>query len=606
MSAFQEADAKWMFGATDKLGLALSGGGFRASLFHIGVLARMAELDLLRHVQVISTVSGGSIVGAYYYLKIKQLLEGRRLENGAPVQPSRQVYVDIVKEIEVDFLAAVQTNIRTRALLDPVKNGKMVFSDDYSRSDRMAELYHEHFYAPLWEKEGGASAEPIRLKDLEISPARRPPGFDIPAEFKIPILTLNATCLNTGHAWRFTASHVGEPPRRPPTVDTNVILGYLRFDGQGAPPVSPEQAERRREKLDDLRLADAVAASAAVPGIFAPFAIHDLYWNSRGEELVVELVDGGVFDNQGVDALFEENCTHIVCSDASGQLEDLRAPASRTLPVLARSNSVLMERVRDEIYRELNKNGLKDFAFFHLRQTAPQSDAYPPIPGPADRSDPEKKDGHVYRLSNLRTDLDSFTNIEAHALMYHGYLLSDDLAAPAGRLGSARAEDWRFLDIRSLVTNDPDRLLKHLVVGKDRFFKIFRLGDGVAWSIAIVLGLAGLVLAVEVIATPWSRAIVTAALWTAALIGAVVWIARRLEDTERVKYVLDRVRPRRRGDPWYLTYLPAALFGWIGSLAANIHLRIFDPRFLKAGKIATPPLPPASSSSQSNGSESVG
>jgi predicted acylesterase/phospholipase RssA len=34
-------------GSTDKLGLALSGGGFRASLFHIGVLARMAELDLL-------------------------------------------------------------------------------------------------------------------------------------------------------------------------------------------------------------------------------------------------------------------------------------------------------------------------------------------------------------------------------------------------------------------------------------------------------------------------------------------------------------------------------------------------------------------------------
>jgi predicted acylesterase/phospholipase RssA len=32
-----------------KVGLALSGGGFRASLFHIGVLARLAELDVLRH-----------------------------------------------------------------------------------------------------------------------------------------------------------------------------------------------------------------------------------------------------------------------------------------------------------------------------------------------------------------------------------------------------------------------------------------------------------------------------------------------------------------------------------------------------------------------------
>ena len=51
-----------------KLGLALSGGGHRAAFFHIGVLAKLAELGLLRPVQVISTVSGGSIIGALYYL----------------------------------------------------------------------------------------------------------------------------------------------------------------------------------------------------------------------------------------------------------------------------------------------------------------------------------------------------------------------------------------------------------------------------------------------------------------------------------------------------------------------------------------------------------
>lgn len=48
-----------------KVGLALSGGGFRAALFHIGVLARLAELDVLRHVEVLSCVSGGSILGAH-------------------------------------------------------------------------------------------------------------------------------------------------------------------------------------------------------------------------------------------------------------------------------------------------------------------------------------------------------------------------------------------------------------------------------------------------------------------------------------------------------------------------------------------------------------
>lgn len=47
-----------------KLGLALSGGGFRASLFHIGVFAALAERDMLRHVEVLSCVSGGSISSA--------------------------------------------------------------------------------------------------------------------------------------------------------------------------------------------------------------------------------------------------------------------------------------------------------------------------------------------------------------------------------------------------------------------------------------------------------------------------------------------------------------------------------------------------------------
>jgi predicted patatin/cPLA2 family phospholipase len=51
-----------------RVGLALSGGGFRASFYHLGVLARLAELDTLRHIEVLSCVSGGSIVGACYWL----------------------------------------------------------------------------------------------------------------------------------------------------------------------------------------------------------------------------------------------------------------------------------------------------------------------------------------------------------------------------------------------------------------------------------------------------------------------------------------------------------------------------------------------------------
>jgi predicted acylesterase/phospholipase RssA len=55
-----------------------TGGGFRASLFHIGVLAKLAELDALRHVEVLSCVSGGSIIGAHYYLELRKLLNEKQ------------------------------------------------------------------------------------------------------------------------------------------------------------------------------------------------------------------------------------------------------------------------------------------------------------------------------------------------------------------------------------------------------------------------------------------------------------------------------------------------------------------------------------------------
>lgn len=48
-------------GLQEGTGLALSGGGFRATLFHCGSLWRLAELGVLEEVDRISSVSGGSI-----------------------------------------------------------------------------------------------------------------------------------------------------------------------------------------------------------------------------------------------------------------------------------------------------------------------------------------------------------------------------------------------------------------------------------------------------------------------------------------------------------------------------------------------------------------
>ena len=89
-----------------KVGLALSGGGFRASFFHIGVLAK---LDVLRHLDVLSCVSGGSIIGAHYYLELKNLLQSK-----SEREIRRQDYIDLVEKVQRDFPAGVECNIRTR------------------------------------------------------------------------------------------------------------------------------------------------------------------------------------------------------------------------------------------------------------------------------------------------------------------------------------------------------------------------------------------------------------------------------------------------------------------------------------------------------------
>lgn len=53
--------------------LCLSGGGFRASLFHLGALRRLNELGILKQVNTICSVSGGSIIAAHLAKVIREV-----------------------------------------------------------------------------------------------------------------------------------------------------------------------------------------------------------------------------------------------------------------------------------------------------------------------------------------------------------------------------------------------------------------------------------------------------------------------------------------------------------------------------------------------------
>lgn len=75
------------------IGLAFSGGGYRASGFHLGVLDMLSRLQLLDRVKGLSTVSGGTITGAYYALQISR---GKRPEEIIPALAGWLVRNDVI------------------------------------------------------------------------------------------------------------------------------------------------------------------------------------------------------------------------------------------------------------------------------------------------------------------------------------------------------------------------------------------------------------------------------------------------------------------------------------------------------------------------------
>ena len=86
-------------------GLALSGGGYRASLFHLGVTRRLHELGALQNVTRLSSVSGGSILAGF--------LAHRMLDRGA----TRLEFGDWEAEVSAPFRRVVRKDIRTGLLV---------------------------------------------------------------------------------------------------------------------------------------------------------------------------------------------------------------------------------------------------------------------------------------------------------------------------------------------------------------------------------------------------------------------------------------------------------------------------------------------------------
>ncbi len=563
-----------------KVGLALSGGGFRAALFHIGVLARLAELDILRHVEVLSCVSGGSIVGAYYYLELRHLLQTK-----ADHEINRQDYIRIIERIQTEFLAGVQKNIRTRVLANPVANIRMLLFPNASRTERVGELYEKHLYRRI---NDGLENGDRWINDLTIQPLGEPSGFK-PASHnwrrsvKAPILILNATTLNTGHNWQFTATWMGEPPVGIDNeIDANSRLRRMYYYE------APEGYRR-------YRLGYAVAASSCVPGLFEPISLPNLF-----PDKTVRLVDGGVHDNQGVTALLEQGCSVLLVSDASGQMEDQDQPGNTALSAVLRSNSILQSRVRSAEFHELDARRrsslLRGMMFLHLKKDLDVDPVdWINCEDPVDASDearPSVRRGDltyygirkdVQRLlAAVRTDLDSFHEVEAYALMTSGYRMAEAEYSCVAQNFPASGEpnaDWQFLRIEppmkriSGVDAAHREVMALLAAANSLAFKIWKLSRPLRYFGRLVI-----------------LALVAAAVWacwhwydypllttgrlgvTALVIVLTTVVGSRLVRIVRYKDALRQIAI-------------SVGMGIVGSIAASVHLLIFDQMYLRRGRL---------------------
>lgn len=57
-------------GTAPSLGLALAGGGTKAADFSLGILQGLTESGVMEHVDAVSTVSGGSYAGLWYFSRL--------------------------------------------------------------------------------------------------------------------------------------------------------------------------------------------------------------------------------------------------------------------------------------------------------------------------------------------------------------------------------------------------------------------------------------------------------------------------------------------------------------------------------------------------------
>ncbi len=331
-----------------RIGLALSGGGSRAIAFHLGCLRALHDLGILQHIRVLSTVSGGSVIGALFAAtdapfqdfeqKVRELLR-----RGLTRSMIRTIFTT-PEGVKAALCWSILAPINVTLIL--LSWAAWLFSFLASPANRESWRL-PNLHAPL---RRFASRTTIlrRALDDDVFKGRR--LHDLPTG--TARLIINATELRTGSAFYFGSEDSG---------------GW-RFG---------------KLAVNDITLAHAVAASAAYP-LFLPALDEEFAFDRRDGTRRVERVilsDGGIYDNLGLAPLWpdrdpavsinvEEIDTIICCRAGYGLRHD--PPTQFFVARLKSAFAAVHDRAQNAAMKrlfELKESGkLRDFILPYLGQ----------------------------------------------------------------------------------------------------------------------------------------------------------------------------------------------------------------------------------------------
>lgn len=233
-----------------EVAISLSGGGYRASVFHLGVLSYLNRLKLkdgqkehfLDFVKIMSTVSGGTITGLWYLL------------NESKKQDRKKTFSELYKILTDNNLAE-----NVLSAVNETKNSK-----DLSVIKELSNAYDNLFFH-------GATFGEIMDYAEKIDGIHHYAAYATDMDFSQPFL--------------FQATK----------------------DCDGFDNIGSNKHIIEREDARDIKLADILASSSCFPIVFEPMLFPtDFFSKEEPREALsmieeYRLMDGGIIDNQGID-----------------------------------------------------------------------------------------------------------------------------------------------------------------------------------------------------------------------------------------------------------------------------------------------------------------